>query len=100
MEIMWVHDPPEDEMKDLKSLIKSLDDYQIVVETSGASGRFVEIDADGATLLESETETSFKCPHCREGRFYVLNGHHDGASVVGLSCVSCNTYGLLLPSSS
>jgi len=84
-------------MDAVRALVKSLDDYEITIDVTEPNGQFITITPDGSKPLEFESEGSFKCPHCGAGQFSALNGHHQGAPVIGLHCSSCETFGLVFP---
>ncbi len=97
MEILWVHDKPGEGLDAVRSLAKSLDDYEIALDINEPDGQFVAITPNGAKSLSSESGATFRCPHCGGGRFSVLNGHHQGSPLVGLHCSNCETFGLVFP---
>ncbi len=97
MEVLWKHECTDNILEDMKRLAMSLDWYEIVLETSGETTKYVHITKDGFDLLTSQTSECFMCPHCSMMKFDVLSGMHGDKPVLGLLCPACETYGMVLP---
>ena len=96
-EVLWNHEKRHDFLRDLRGFCESLDRYQITFNVSDEGGKRVYLREQGYELDYRAGDGAFACPECQRTEFEVVEGDLDGKAVLGLACVSCETYGILFP---
>lgn len=48
-------------------------------------------------ILSEGNEKVFGCPNCGEHTFEIMEGELNQKAVLGLACLSCDTYGAVFP---
>lgn len=98
MEVLWVDNPTESFLDNLRAFAESLDWYKISWNVEPAEqGKFLEIREGGYSVSDKETPSCFKCPKCHARRFSILEGEFASKPAIGLACEACETYGSVYP---
>ncbi len=97
IETIWNDTPKKDLLNDLKSFCKSLDYYSIAFEIDSDSGKYLALSNGSYELSEDEPVESFQCPNCSAKQFDCVEGILESKPVLGLACLSCETYGIVFP---
>lgn len=96
-DVLWSGEKGRDFLADIRTFAASLDDYQIVFDALDDRGKFVYVEAGTYSLRRDGGLGAFACPECGHAEFDVMEGWLDEKAVLGLLCLGCETYGILIP---
>src|SRR5262245_14449540 len=96
-EVLWNHQKRGDFLRDLRSFCDSLDRYEIAFNFNNERGKHVYLVEKAYELTCQARDGAFPCPECEGTEFEVVEDNLGGKAVLGLACVSCETYGIVFP---
>lgn len=98
-DVLWVGaNEDRDFLDDLRGFTQSLDEWQLTLDLSNDADRAIRLLQGDYELLDSPEADCFRCPSCGHQRFAIIEGEHDGTTLLGVACGSCESYGVVAPS--